>query len=64
MEPGQRKIASTLSLLAGVLAGLAAAAQFWRSGTVHFMIVVVALAFVLIGLGLRSGKPSGTGPLG
>jgi spore maturation protein SpmB len=62
MEPSQRKVASPLSLLAGVLAGLAAVAQFWRSGTVDFMIVVVAPVFVLIGL--RSGKPSGTGLLG
>jgi hypothetical protein len=60
MEPRQRKVASTLWLLAGVLAGLAAVARFWRSGTVDFMIVVVALVFVLIGLGLRSGQP----PLG
>ena len=55
---------TTLSLLAGVLAGLAAVAQFLRSGTVDFMIVVAALVFVWIGLGLRSGKPSGTGPVG
>lgn len=57
MEPGQRKVAAALSLVAGALLGLAAVTQSWRSGTVEGVLLLLAIVFVSIGVSIRRGKP-------
>ena len=56
MGHGQKKLTFVLLVAAGALAALAAATQFWRTGTVEFGVVGAAVVFVVIGLGIRPRK--------
>ena len=56
MRPSQRKVAFALCLVAGGLSGLVAVTQFWRSGMIELMLVVVAVVFVSVGLSVFGAR--------